>query len=196
MSFDVNDLFLNPDNPRTITETNLKKLQDSILRDPEFMRLRPLVINKDNVVIAGNQRLKAIIALEYHSIPDEWVVRGDNLTPEQIERFALIDNSPSGISGEWDWGALTEKLNDLKAHFDFDPSHLGFDNMTFQPSEPPTAGGGEVTAEDVTKSQEQLDQQFQDREPSGEDEIVTLACPHCNEEYGLTKRHLRKLMDK
>ena len=46
-------------------------------------------------------------------IPDEWVVKaehedGSNLTKEEKDRLALIDNSPEGISGTNDYAAMVE----------------------------------------------------------------------------------------
>jgi len=101
----------NPTNPRTITPEALSKLRDSISRDPEFMRLRPIVIDADGVVIGGNQRLQACIGLGMAELPDDWVIRAGDITPEQRARFILIDNSPEGLSGAWDFGALSEQFD-------------------------------------------------------------------------------------
>jgi len=88
-------------NPRTITDEAMEKLQESIERDPQFMALRPLVVDEDNVVIGGNQRLKAIKKLGYKEIPDEWVVRAEDLTEEQnSSQNKMEQNStedPSGV---------------------------------------------------------------------------------------------------
>jgi DNA modification methylase len=100
----------NPTNPRAITPEALTLLQESIRRDPAFMRLRPIVIDSAGTVIGGNQRLKACIGLGMVELPDGWVTRADDLTPEQRERFILIDNSPEGLSGTWDFGALSEQF--------------------------------------------------------------------------------------
>ena len=70
----ISDIKANPRNPRKIADADLDKLKKSIERDPEFMRLRPIVVDENNMVLGGNQRLKAITALGYSDIPDEWVV--------------------------------------------------------------------------------------------------------------------------
>jgi len=100
------ELTPNPTNPRTISAGAMQRLQESISRDPEFMRLRPIVINADGTVLGGNQRLQACMNLGMERLPDGWVVRADNITPEQARRFILIDNAPDGMSGEWDAEAL------------------------------------------------------------------------------------------
>lgn len=58
-------------NPRKISAESLNGLCESIREDPEFMTLRPIVVDEDNTVIGGNQRLKAIIQLGFKEIPDE-----------------------------------------------------------------------------------------------------------------------------
>jgi len=111
----------NPSNPRTITQGALDKLMESIRRDPQFMLLRPVVIGADGEVLGGNQRLKACIALGMEEMPNGWVVKADDLTPEQARRFVLVDNAPDGMAGEWDFGKLAEG-------YSFDElSGLGFD---------------------------------------------------------------------
>ena len=122
----ISELRLYDANPRTITDGAMKKLQESISRDPQFMALRPLVIDENNTVLGGNQRLKAIRLLGYTEIPDEWVVKASDLSEEQKKRFILVDNAPEGMSGDWDIALLSEQygieeLGDLG----FDLDELG-----------------------------------------------------------------------
>ena len=51
---------LNEHNPRTITETKLQKLIDSILVFPRMLELRPIVIDETMTALGGNMRLKAL----------------------------------------------------------------------------------------------------------------------------------------
>ena len=103
----IEDLFLDESsNPRQITEQALRKLEESIERDPEFMGLRPIVVDSQGTVVAGNQRFKALQRLGYKEIPDSWVMRAESLTDEQLRRFRIVDNSPPGMSGAWDVGKL------------------------------------------------------------------------------------------
>lgn len=93
-------------NPRKINDAAFRKLCESIQRDPAFMPLRPLVVDDDGVILAGNQRWRACKALGMTEIPDAWVVKASALTPEQRKRFVLVDNAPQGMSGEWDMDVL------------------------------------------------------------------------------------------
>ena len=98
----------NPSNPRTISAGAMEKLKESVRRDPQFMALRPVVIGADGAVLGGNQRLRACIELGMAEMPRGWVVKADELTPEQARRFVLVDNAPEGMSGAWDFEALAD----------------------------------------------------------------------------------------
>ena len=90
----------NPNNPRVIKDDRFEKLKKSIEEFPKMMKLRPMVINSDNVVLGGNMRLKALQDLGYKEIPDDWVKRAEELTEEEQRRFIIADNVGFG---EWDW---------------------------------------------------------------------------------------------
>lgn len=102
----LSDIKPRENNPRKIGKAELEKLCESIRRDPEFMVLRPIVVDNDNVILGGNQRWQACKKLGMKEIPDMWVVKAENLTEEQRNRFIIVDNAPAGLSGEWDFEAL------------------------------------------------------------------------------------------
>jgi len=99
----------NPNNPRQITAEAVQRLAESIERDPEFMELRPIIVDADGIIVAGNQRYRAIKQLGKKEIPDEWVRQADTLTEEQRRRFILVDNSIPGMSGDWDVDLLANE---------------------------------------------------------------------------------------
>lgn len=104
----VSDLQLNPQNPRTISAAAFDQLVESIRDFPVMMTLRPLVVDGDNVVIGGNQRLKAIRELGMSEVPDTWVKPASELTPAERERFIVMDNL---TSGEWEYQLLAQHFN-------------------------------------------------------------------------------------
>lgn len=122
MSIKLSDLKSNPDNPREIQEDKFEDLKKSLKEFPEMMELRPIVVDKDNIVLGGNMRLKALQQLGHNKIPDEWVKRADELTDEQKREFIIKDNQPYGkwdfdkLANEWevddliDWGFSEEEL--------------------------------------------------------------------------------------
>jgi len=125
----------NPNNPRQITAEAIQRLAESIERDPEFMELRPIIIDADGIIVAGNQRYRAIKQLGKKEIPDEWVRQADTLTEEQRRRFILVDNSIPGMSGDWDVDLLANEweLPELQ-ELGFSLDGLGLaDDPNFEP---------------------------------------------------------------
>lgn len=98
-------------NPRTIDDVAFTKLCESIERDPEFMVVNKIKIDETNTVLGGNQRVRALLEIGYKEIPDEWVQMclmpdGTPWPEEKKKRFILIDNSPAGMSGEFDYAVM------------------------------------------------------------------------------------------
>lgn len=116
----IEDIKENPNNPRTISDPQFKKLVKSIEEFPKMLELRPLVLDKKNIVVGGNMRLRALKTLGYKEIT---IVRADTLSKKELERFIVVDNLPFG---EWDKKALKESygLDELEA-WGFDTNKLG-----------------------------------------------------------------------
>lgn len=93
----------NPNNPRIIKNEMFKSLVKSLQEMPDMMELRPIVTDKDNMVMGGNMRLKALIELNYTEIPDSWIKKHESFTPEQWQEFIIKDNVSFG---EWNWDDL------------------------------------------------------------------------------------------
>ena len=96
----ISEIKPNLSNPRTISDDKFEKLCQSIKDFPDMLKLRPLVIDADNVVLGGNMRLKALVALGYTNVP---IIRADKLTDDQKKEFIIKDNIGFG---EWDWEGL------------------------------------------------------------------------------------------
>ena len=59
-SVPISKLKPNTANPRSIEKPSLDKLVKSIKEFPEMLNARPIVVNKDMVVLGGNMRLQAL----------------------------------------------------------------------------------------------------------------------------------------
>ena len=55
----INNVKLNPNNPRLIKDDKFKKLVQSIKDFPEMLNIRPIVVNQDMIILGGNMRYKA-----------------------------------------------------------------------------------------------------------------------------------------
>ena len=104
---DINKIKLNPNNPRILKDDKFKKLVKSIKDFPEMLNIRPLVLNKDNVILWWNMRFKACKEAGLKEIP---VIIADNLTEEQEKEFIIKDNASFG---EWNFEELAKEWNDL-----------------------------------------------------------------------------------
>lgn len=100
---DIRQIRPNPENPRVIKDNKFQKLVKSITELPQMLELRPIVVNKDMIVLGGNMRLKACEAAGLTEVP---VIFAENLTPEQEREFIIKDNSSFG---EWDWDLLANE---------------------------------------------------------------------------------------
>jgi ParB-like chromosome segregation protein Spo0J len=93
----------NPSNPRIIKDEKFEKLCKSIKDFPQMMYLRPIVVDAGGMIRGGNMRYKALQHLGYSEIPDNWIIKAEDLTDDQLREFEIKDNLGFG---EWDWEAL------------------------------------------------------------------------------------------
>lgn len=102
----LKDIKCNDSNPRTIQKERIEKLKSSIQSFEKMMTLRPIVVNKDSMILGGNMRYLALKELGYTEIPEEWIKRAEELTEEEQRRFIIADNVGFG---EWDWDTLANE---------------------------------------------------------------------------------------
>jgi len=86
------------DNPRNISDEKFDELVSSV---DDLGNFDPLIIDTDNTVIAGNQRLRALLKLgevdTAVSVPER------KLTEDEIKKIGILSNRHSG---EWDMEKL------------------------------------------------------------------------------------------
>lgn len=87
----------------------------------EFGFNQPIVVDKDNVIIAGHTRWKAALEIGLSEVP---VLVADHLTPEQAKAYRIADNQTATLA-DWDNDLLTAEVLAL-AEADFDLDTLGF----------------------------------------------------------------------
>jgi DNA modification methylase len=105
-------------NARTHSDEQVAQIAGSI---KEFGFNNPVLVDKDNSIIAGHGRVMAARKLGMYKVP---VVILDHLTESQRKAYILADNRIALNSG-WDSSMLSVELQDLKD--DIDLSLLGFD---------------------------------------------------------------------
>ena len=116
----INDLKPNPKNPRTHTNQQIRLL---VLSIKEVGFNVPILVDRDNTIIAGHARLLAAQKLGMSEIP---TICLDHLTEQQARAFLLADNKLCEIA-QWDENLLAEHLSILaEANLDFSLEVTGF----------------------------------------------------------------------
>ena len=101
----IQEIKSNENNPRIIKDYKFKQLVKSIKEFPEMLKLRPIVVNNEMIVLGGNMRLKAC---KEAGLKEVWILKADELTEEQQREFIVKDNVGFG---EWDWDVLANEWN-------------------------------------------------------------------------------------
>lgn len=111
----INSIKPDPTNPRTINEDQFNKLKKSIQDNPSFLEVRPILVDKDNIIFAGNMRYRAALELGLQEVP----VAIMDLTPEKREELMLRDNV---TNGEWNPDQMVNFAPELL-------KEIGLDNL-------------------------------------------------------------------
>ena len=98
----------NPNNPRIIKNDKFKKLVNSIKEFPEMLKLRPIVVDENMIVLGGNMRLKAS---KEAGLKEVWIEVAEGLTEEQKKEFIVKDNVGFG---EWEWDMLANEWDSIQ----------------------------------------------------------------------------------
>jgi ParB-like chromosome segregation protein Spo0J len=93
----------NPNNPRVIKDDKFAKLVQSIKDFPKMLEIRPIVVNRDMIVLGGNMRLRAC---KEAGLKEVSIIMAEDLTEEQQKEFIIKDNVSGG---EWDWSMLANE---------------------------------------------------------------------------------------
>jgi DNA modification methylase len=113
----VSELKEYENNPRN-NEAAIDAVAKSI---EEFGFKVPIVITKENVIIAGHTRLKASLKLGLATVP---CIVADDLTEGQIKAFRLADNKTAELAS-WDFTKLESELESIE----MDMSVFGFEDL-------------------------------------------------------------------
>ncbi len=115
-------------NPR-LNDNAVDKVASSI---KNFGFKNPIIIDKDNEIIAGHTRLKAARKLGLDEVP---TIKVEDLTDNQIKAFRIADNKTSEFA-EWDWNVLEKELAELELEFGSEKlESMGFELERIDPDD-------------------------------------------------------------
>ena len=116
----------NPKNPRIIKNDKFKTLKHSIRTMPGYMKLRPVIVDVDMMVLGGNMRLKASIDLGKKEIwtdmftqadcddMNKIAIEEDRETKTYLEYCDAIIIKDNVSSGEWEWDLLANEWDSVQ----------------------------------------------------------------------------------
>lgn len=163
-----------PKNPRLIKDNRFEKLKQSISGFPEMLELREVIAfpyEGKNVVIAGNMRFLACQALKLKEIPVKLLPADFPL--DKLRELAIKDNVAFGdddldvLANEWtdlpleEWGVELPQLEE------------------FTPNLDPTADVRKVTADDIIRTKQELDEHH----AGSRHDYLEVICPNCAETF-------------
>ena len=106
----VDDIIPYENNPRD-NDNSVDAVVESI---KNFGFLVPIVIDKDNVLVAGHTRIKALKKMGIKTVP---CILADKLTEDQIKAYRLADNMTS-MNSKWNGKLVRLEMKNLP-EFDF-----------------------------------------------------------------------------
>lgn len=118
VNMSLSEIIQYENNPRN-NDAAVDKVAESI---KEFGFKVPIIVDKDNIIIAGHTRYKAAIKLGLKIVP---VIKADDLTEQQVKAFRIMDNKSSEFA-TWNYEALLKEMESLKLD-DYNLDLTGFD---------------------------------------------------------------------
>ena len=100
-------------NAKKHDEIQIKNVMESI---KEFGMVQPIVVDKNNVIIIGHCRFKALQKLNWQEVP---ALRLEDLTESEVNKLRLLDNKLN--ESEWDFDLLSDQIGAIDwNNFDID----------------------------------------------------------------------------
>lgn len=138
-------------NPR-INDNAIDKVVESI---SEFGFTNPILLDENNVIIAGHTRYEASKVLGLDEVPCIYLT---DLSEEQIKAYRLVDNKTSEFAN-WDFNALSKELAEIGGSidmslFDFPEDEFNVDDFNTD-FDLPEGGQSEIRTMNFTLHVEQ-----------------------------------------
>lgn len=150
----LTDIFEYENNPRN-NENAVDYVAESI---KNFGFKVPILLDKDNIIIAGHTRYKAAKKLGLKKVP---CIMADDLNEEQVKAFRLADNKVAE-KAQWDFDLLKQEIEQIEG---FTMTDFGFSSIE---SINLDGYGGSSETDPEEETEEEPEKEMQQ-------------CPHCGE---------------
>lgn len=160
-------------NPRKHNERATEAVADSIRK---FGMNSPIILDSENVIIAGHTRYRALQHLGIDTAPCVIV----DLPPEKAREYRLVDNATSELTG-WDNDLLLQELRSLP---DLTGLDLYFPELDLNLDDLVAPVGGH-TQESVDAARTRMEERFTAGDAEHNAGLIDVTCPHCGEDFGI-----------
>jgi ParB family chromosome partitioning protein len=153
---------------------------------------QPIILDADNVIIAGHTRYKALQQLGVETVP--CIIKAD-LSAQDAKAYRIADNKTSELAS-WDITKLIPELREIEA---IDDMEIYFPTLSLDELLKESAGGSDTfhsaTQQQVVKAQAKLEAQFEDNSKARQSAYVEVVCPHCAESFHVDRAEIARERD-
>jgi disulfide oxidoreductase YuzD len=180
---DIKPYWRNPRNNAKAIQAVKQSIQD-------FGFNQPIIVDGDNVIIAGHTRYKALQELGIDKII---CVVKDDLSAQQAKAYRIADNKTSELSS-WEMDKLIPELREIEGITDLE---IYFPTISLDDLLKETAGGSEtfkpVTQAMIGQIQDRLEVKFTQESEAKQSAYVEIICPHCSELFIVDRNEIAKV---
>lgn len=153
----------------------------------EMGYLQNIVVDKDNTIIVGHSRWKALQLLGWEQVP----VTVANLDDKKAKKYRIIDNKV-GEAATWVMDDLMTEMREIGV----EEMAMFFPELDIQTNLDSLAGVGHKTPTEaqVNKQQEKNEGQFSKLSQDRTDNLVDMICPECGEEFQVSRATLLDIL--
>ena len=166
-------------NPKAHPDSQIDKLANSIR---EWGFTIPILVDEDDMVLAGHGRLFAAQRLGMTEVP---TIKAVGWSDQQKKAYIIADNKLAE-KGEWDTPMLYAELKQI-SQSGFDLSLMGaeddFELMDFSPNTDPTMDFSSISSDDMNRASDGLEQSFSERNVDASIRSQEVICPHCSKSF-------------
>ena len=169
-------------NPRK-NEDSVEKIKSSI---EKYGYNNPIIVDKENVIIAGHTRFKALRLLNYTEI--DCIVL--DISKKKAKEYRVIDNKTAEYS-DWDYTKLIPEIREM----DFGNVSDFFDDIDQLLETKVGKFEKDISQEKVDKKAEDLSNKFS-VENYNQDYLVPIICTECGADIHINPQDIQSKVEK